>query len=77
MSGLAEYTYETYGTGHAVIELRSGPVEISHITSPDVFATDREITQAEYDQIRGALGDFRQLLDSTLLASHPLALVKP
>lgn len=76
MSGLAEYTHETYGTARATIDLPAGRVEITHVTNPDEFATDREITQDEYDQIRGVLGAWRQLLDSALMASNPRGLVR-
>ncbi len=38
-------------TGHAIMELPAGRVEVWD-ASPDVFATDRKITQAEYDEIR-------------------------
>ena len=61
MSGVAEYTHETYGTARMTLKLPSGPIEIMAITSPDEFATDREITQPEYDQIRGVL---RQMIDN-------------
>jgi hypothetical protein len=36
------------------MDLPAGRVEVWD-TTPDVFATDREITQAEYDEIRGFL----------------------
>lgn len=71
MSG-AEYTHETYGTARATLELPAGRIEISHIESPDVFATDREITQPEYEKIRGCL---RQMVDSALMSSSPRGLV--
>ena len=74
MSGLAEYTHETYGTGSAVIKLPTGPVAISHVTSPDEFATDREITQSEYEQIRGCL---RQMHSRALMWSDSRGLVRP
>ncbi len=68
MSGLADYTHETYGTARVTLKLPSGPIEIVAITSPDEFATDREITQPEYDQIRDCL---RQMVDCALMASSP------
>lgn len=73
MSGLAEYTHVTYGTARAVIKLPAGPIEISHVTSPDEFATDREITQAEYESIRECL---RQMVDCALMSSNCRGLVR-
>jgi hypothetical protein len=66
MSGLPEYTHEVYGTGCATINLPSGPIQVSLITSPAEFATDREITQAEYEQIRDFL---REMFDNSMYAS--------
>ena len=66
MSDLVEYTHRTYGTARATINLPSGPIEIWSITSPDEFATDREITQSEYDQIRSC---FQRMLDDAAICS--------
>lgn len=38
-------------SGHAIIDLPAGRIEVWDM-SPDVFATDWEITQEEYDKIR-------------------------
>jgi hypothetical protein len=69
---MTEYVHETHGTARATIKLPSGPIEILAVTSPDEFATDREITQAEYETIRGCL---RQMVDCALMASNPRGLV--
>jgi hypothetical protein len=62
----SEYTHVIYSTARVVLKLPSGPVEISHVTKPGDFATDREITQAEYDSIRECL---RQMHDCALMWS--------
>lgn len=38
-------------SGHAIMDLPAGRVEVWNIDT-DVFATDRKITQAEYEEIR-------------------------
>lgn len=38
-------------SGHAIMDLPAGRIEVWNIDT-DVFATDRKITQAEYDEIR-------------------------
>jgi hypothetical protein len=73
MSGLTEYRYETYGTARAILELPAGRVEVWQVASLDEFATDREITQAEYDSIRRCL---QKMHDSVLMSSNPRGLVK-
>jgi hypothetical protein len=71
---MSKYVREVYGTARAVLDLPAGRVEISRVTSPGEFATDREITQAEYDSIRECL---RQMVDCALMSSSPSGLVKP
>lgn len=66
--------HETYDTGYAVLELPAGRIEITHISSPESFATDRKITQAEYDSISECL---RQMLDCAAISSNTRGLVKP
>ena len=55
-------------SGHAIMDLPAGRVEVWD-TSPDVFATDRTITQGEYDQIR----DFLQRQHDELSRSFEVA----
>lgn len=73
MSGLPEYEHVIYGTARATIELPAGRVEVSQITNPDEFATDRVITPAEYEQLRSLL---RQMTDCLAYQSDPRGLVK-
>jgi len=73
MSDLAEYTHETYGTARATIKLPAGRVEVSNIISPGEFATDREITDAEYHQIRRVL---QEVYDCAVFSSNPGFLLK-
>lgn len=64
----ANYTYVNYGTARGIFELPAGPVEIFAVKSPTEFATDRVITQAEYEQIRDFL---QEITDCALLSSSP------
>lgn len=56
------------------LELPTGRVELVEALSPDAFITDRDITRAEYYQIRGTL---RQMVDCALTWSYPRGLVSP
>lgn len=71
--GVSEYTHESHGTPRAVVKLPSGPVEIWATNPPDEFATDRAITQDEYDQIRLCL---IQLMDNAAMQSIRHGLLK-
>jgi len=56
-------------SGHAIMELPTGRVEVWNIGT-DVFATDRKITQAEYDQIQDFLLRQRDELSRSFEASR-------
>lgn len=50
----SSYTCEHHGVAHTILDLPAGRVEVWS-ADPDVFATDREITQPEYQKIREIL----------------------